>query len=193
MKLLIVLFLAQIIGANAAYKKTEAFPNLSFQRPLHLLTAGDVTNRLFVIEQKGIVSVFPNKPDVKRNEVTTFLDITPRVSTAGNEEGLLGIAFDPKYKTNGRFYVYYSVRSPRRSRLSRFTVSGNDINKADHGSEEVLLEIPQPFSNHNGGMIEFGSDGMLYIGTGDGGGANDAGNPPFIPGNNSQNREKPFR
>lgn len=106
------------------------------------------------------------------SNTSTFLDIRSRVSTAGNEEGLLGLAFHPNYAKNGHFYVYYSAAGPRRSVLSRFTVS-DDPNQAVSSSEHIVLEIPQPYSNHNGGMIEFGPDGFLYVGVGDGGSSDD--------------------
>lgn len=148
-----------------------AFPNLEFERPVDLQQPGDGTNRLFVLEQEGRILVFENDPSAASTVV--FLDIRDRVSDAGNEEGLLGLAFHPDYETNGFFYVYYSVVGPRRTRLSRFEVSAQDSNAADVQSESIVLEIPQPFSNHNGGQILFGPDGFLYIGPGDGGSAGD--------------------
>jgi glucose/arabinose dehydrogenase len=115
--------------------------------------------------------VFTNQPSV--TSASTFLDITNVVSTAGFEEGLLGLAFDPNYAQNGYFYVYYSAASPRRSVISRFSVSSTNPLLADRSSELVILEVPQPFDNHNGGNIMFGPDGYLYIGLGDGGSAGD--------------------
>ena len=100
-----------------------------------------------------------------------FLDIRSRVSRGGNEEGMLGLAFDPRFTANGRFYVYYSAASPRRSVLSRFETGSDGLGNG--ASESVLLEVPQPYSNHNGGMIAFGPDGMLYVALGDGGSAGD--------------------
>ena len=111
--------------------------------------------------------MFPNNQQVL--QAGTFLDITNRVSEAYNEEGLLGLAFDPDYKSNGYFYVYYSAASPRRSVLSRFSVSQSDPKLADPNSEFIIMEIAEPFGNHNGGQLEFGPDGYLYIGVGDGG------------------------
>ncbi|MEK6234292.1 MAG: PQQ-dependent sugar dehydrogenase, partial [Planctomycetales bacterium] len=91
-----------------------------------------------------------------------------------NEEGLLGMAFHPDFKTNGQFYVYYSSEAEQRvSIVSRFQVSKDDPDRADPKSEEIVVKIPQPFSNHNGGSIAFGPDGFLYIALGDGGGRND--------------------
>ena len=152
-----------------------AFPNLHFTTfgdgTVLLTYPPDGTNRIVVVEQEGLVKIFENNPSV--SQVSTFLDIQPQVAQNGNEEGLLGLAFHPNYATNGYFYVYYSSSNPRRSTISRFTASSGDPNSADPSSELIILEIPQPNSNHNGGMIEFGSDGYLYIGLGDGGSSGD--------------------
>src|SRR5690606_21690959 len=90
-----------------------------------------------------------------------------------NEQGLLGLAMHPDFKSNGQFFVCYTSRDDDRTVVSRFTVSKDNPNQADPQSEEVLLEVAQPFKNHNGGPIEFGPDGYLYIGLGDGGMRND--------------------
>lgn len=148
----------------------KAFPQLRFQRPVELTYADDDSNRLFVVEQRGIIHVFEQQETVAQTKV--FLDIQSVVSRDGNEEGLLGLAFHPQYKDNGEFFVYYSTR-PRASVLSRFRVSDDDPNRADRDSEEVLMRIDQPYANHNGGSIRFGPDGFLYIGLGDGGLADD--------------------
>ena len=84
---------------------------------------------------------------------------------------MLGLAFDPDYRENGYFYVYYSAANPRRSVVSRFSLDQGNPRLADQQSEVIILEVEQPFSNHNGGQIVFGPDGYLYIGLGDGGGA----------------------
>ena len=149
----------------------RAFPNLTFQRLTNLVQPDDGHDHIFVTEQAGYVRVFPN--DHRVTEADTFLDIGDRVNEGGNEEGLLGLAFDPDYKDNGYFYVYYSAASPRRSVLSRFSVSLNDPKRADHNSETVIMQVAQPFSNHNGGQIAFGPDGYLYVGLGDGGSRGD--------------------
>lgn len=139
----------------------------------------DGSNRLFVTEQGGLIRVFPNHRDVAETQV--FLDIKDRVSTVNNEEGLLGLAFDPDFQINGSFYVYYSASDPRRSVVSRFSVSGDDPNLAEGGSELVILEISQPAGNHNGGQLAFSPGGFLYIGVGDGG----LGGDPFGNGQNT--------
>jgi len=147
--------------------------NLSFTRLTNLVQAGE---RFFVTEQSGRVMSFPIGPEPAEAEV--FLDIRSQVSTAGNEEGLLGLAFDPNFKPNGHFYVYYSAANPRRSVISRFSVGGigtvgfEDATAVPE-SQLIVLEVPQPFSNHNGGQLAFGPDGMLYISLGDGGAGGD--------------------
>ncbi len=160
------------------YKTREAFPNLSFTRPVDLQYAPDNTNRLFVIEQAGIISVFPNDTNV--NAKKTFLDVKSRVQSLGNEQGLLGLAFHPQYHSNGWFFVNYTASNPERTVISRFTAS-SDPDKADASSELVILTFAQPYSNHNGGQLAFGPDGFLYIATGDGGSGGD-------PQGNGQNR-----
>ncbi len=154
----------------ASYQLTEAFPQLSFNRPVDLQNAGDGSNRVFVVEQRGVISVFKN--EMQTAEKTSFLDIESQVDDQGNEEGLLGLAFHPNYQSNGYFYLNYTASNPNRTVISRFQVS-SDANKADASSEQVLLEIPQPYSNHNGGQLAFGPDGYLYIAVGDGGSGGD--------------------
>ncbi len=148
-----------------------AFPNLSFQRPVDFQYPEDGTNRVFVVEQAGTIYVFENDESVESAE--TFLDIVENVSRQGNEEGLLGLAFHPEYSTNRYFYVYYSAANPRRSIVARYEADPDNPNQALPGSETVLMEIPQPYGNHNGGQISFGPDGYLYIALGDGGSGGD--------------------
>src|SRR5688572_18737038 len=133
------------------YIAVSAFPNLSFTRPVDLQHAGDNSNRIFVVEQPGVISVFPNSASVDTKK--TFLDITTRVNDSGNEEGLLGLAFHPNYETNGYFYVNYTAANPRRTVISRFTVSSANADVADAASEHIILEYDQPYSNHNGGQV----------------------------------------
>jgi quinoprotein glucose dehydrogenase len=158
----------------AGVQLARAFPQLKPRRPVAITHAGDGTNRLFILSEHGQVLVTPN--DQAATELTTFLDIEPQVDyeEKENEEGLLGLAFHPKYKENGQFFVYYTAKNPpHTSVISRFRVSASDPNKADPSSEEVLLKIKQPYWNHNGGNLAFGPDGFLYIGLGDGGLGND--------------------
>ena len=160
--------------------KWEGFEGVDAQgrtqhlRPMAVTHAGDGSNRLFVGTQRGAIYVFPDDPAA--TEAKLFLDIRELVHDwkKDNEEGLLGLAFHPDYRENGYFYVYYSsAAEPRTSIVSRFRVSSADANRADPNSEQIVIRIPQPFSNHNGGSIAFGHDGCLYIALGDGGGRND--------------------
>ena len=153
---------------------SRAFPRLTFTRPVYLTHAGDSTNRLFVIDQRGRILVFENRSDVA--QAKEFLDIRANVNSRNNEEGLLALAFHPRYADNGQFYVYYTASDPRRGVLSRFTVSADDPDLADPSSEQVILEVEQPYGNHNGATVLFGQDGYLYISLGDGGYANDPHN-----------------
>lgn len=158
----------------AGVQLARAFPQLKPRRPVAITHAGDGSNRLFILSEHGQVLVIPN--DQAASELGTFLDIEPQVDYEDkeNEEGLLGLAFHPKYKENGQFFLYYTAKTPpHTSVISRFRVSKTDPNKADPKSEEVLLTIKQPYWNHNGGNLAFGPDGFLYIGLGDGGSAND--------------------
>jgi glucose/arabinose dehydrogenase len=148
----------------------RAFPSLGFDNPVDLQHAGDGSDRLFVVEQPGRIQVFDN--DAAVTSTDTFLDITDRV-TSGGEQGLLGLAFHPDYANNGYFYVDYTASGPSRTVISRFEVDPADPNRADANSEVVLLEVAQPFGNHNGGQIRFGPDGFLYIALGDGGSGRD--------------------
>ncbi|WP_339878077.1 PQQ-dependent sugar dehydrogenase [uncultured Algoriphagus sp.] len=165
---------------QAQISAIEAYPNLSFTRPVDFQHVGDNSNRIFVVEQRGVISVFQNESG--STEKLEFLDIDSKVDDSGNEEGLLGLAFHPDYKSNGYFYVNYTAENPNRTVISRFTASSSDPNTADPGSELVLLEYDQPYSNHNGGQISFGPDGFLYIAVGDGGSGGD-------PQGNGQNRK----
>jgi CubicO group peptidase (beta-lactamase class C family) len=154
----------------------KAFPKLRVDRPILVTHAGDGTGRVFVPSQQGIVHVFPNDPGVE--EPNTFLDIESRVvyQDKENEKGLLGLAFHPRYRENGQFFVYYTpagTPKPHTVVVSRFRVSKDDPGRADPDSEERLLQIVHPFWNHKGGTLIFGPDGCLYVAVGDGGLAND--------------------
>ena len=141
--------------------------------PVALTHAPDGSGRLFIVERAGRIRIWDG------GALRTFLDLRSRVNTndsGGDERGLLALAFSPEYATNGHFYVNYisSNSSPRGSTvISRFTVNPANADDGIETSEEVILVIPQPEPNHNGGQINFGPDGYLYIGMGDGGGAGD--------------------
>ena len=143
------------------------------QRPVDLQPDG--SGRLFVIEKPGRIRILENDQLVD----TPFLDITGRVGSGGNEQGLLGLVFHPQYAQNGRFFVNYTDKSGKDT-IARFQVS-SDPNVADPNSEVKLLSIDDPFPNHNGGVLAFGPDGFLYAGLGDGGSAGD----PFGNGQNT--------
>ena len=136
------------------------------QQPLYL-TAPPGDDRLFVVEQAGVVRI------IQGGEVLTqpFINLAAIVNSSANEQGLLGLAFHPEYATNGYFYVNYTGPDDA-TEVVRYTVS-SDRNLADPGSAHPILSVPQPETNHNGGLIKFGPDGMLYIGMGDGGGGGD--------------------
>jgi len=152
----------------------NAFPNLSFNSPVFLCSSNDGSNRIFIVEQSGIIKVFDNIQTTSTSKI--FLNITDRVSSGG-ELGLLGLAFHTDYETNGYFYVNYTASSPRRTIISRFSVSQSNPDSADKNSEFELLNFDQPYGNHNGGWIGFGpNDGYLYIATGDGGSGGDPDN-----------------
>ncbi|XP_054913195.1 HHIP-like protein 2 [Poeciliopsis prolifica] len=159
----------------------------SLRNPVLMLHSGDDTHRMFIAEQLGFVWVYLR--DGSRLE-RPFLDMSGEVLTTpwlGDERGFLGMAFHPKYRRNGRFFIYYSIQvngKLDKIRISEMKVSEGDMNVADPYSERVILEIEEPAANHNGGQLLFGQDGHLYIFTGDGGKAGD----PFGKYGNAQNR-----
>ncbi len=147
--------------------------NLTF--PVFMTAAPGDSTRLFIVEKEGRIRLLT----VATGSLATFLDITARISTDGEERGLLGMAFDPNYRSNGRFYVFYTNTSGNLV-IARFQRSAGDPNVANPAPAAILQTIDHPiFSNHNGGMLAFGPDGCLYAGTGDGGGKGD-------PNNNAQ-------
>ncbi len=166
----ILLFFSLILS----YEAELAFPNLIFEDPVGVYNPGDGTNRLFVVEQPGKIKVFNNNPDVANYDM--FLDITNIVNQDGGytEEGLLGLAFHPNFSENGYFYVNYTDYGPRRNVVARYSVSNNNPNQANYNSSVIIIEVNQPYSNHNGGQLGFGpDDGYLYISFGDGGSGGD--------------------
>ncbi|KAM9777554.1 HHIP-like protein 2 [Neosynchiropus ocellatus] len=164
---------------------TEVANNL--RNPVLMLHSNDDTHRMFIAEQVGFVWVYLS--DGSRLE-RPFLDMSGEVLTTpwlGDERGFLGMAFHPKYRDNGRFFIYYSIQvnnEVEKVRVSEMRVSSDDMNTADPYSERMVLEIVEPAANHNGGQLLFGLDGYLYIFTGDGGKAGD----PFGKYGNAQNK-----
>jgi glucose/arabinose dehydrogenase len=173
-----------LVGASAVWLVAAAIPSpvsaaappISFQRiatgldqPVFATGARDGTSRLFIVEQTGRIRIYKNGL-----LATPFLDIHALVSCCG-ERGLLGLAFHPSFRTNGKFYVDYTDTNGN-TVVAEYRRSSTNPNRAAPGTRRVLLRITQPFANHNGGMLAFGFDGFLYIGTGDGGSTGDPGN-----------------
>ncbi len=149
--LLFVYVLMCAVNSYAQFDLEKAFPNLTFVRPVDLQHPDDGSNRLFVIEQQGIVQVFENSMNVSASPV--FLDISDRVNDSGNEEGLLGLAFNPDYAANWFFDVNYTASNPDRTVIARYSVKPDDGTAALKDSEFIILEVSQPFPNHNGGQL----------------------------------------
>ena len=147
------------------------FPNVALRRPVQALQAPGDDAHLYVLEQAGrVMRLDLTRPDADRAEV--WLDIREQVHSAGNELGLLSMAFDPRFAQTRQFFLYYTARQPLRSELTRFEVDAI-TGKPIVDSAKVFLEVGQPYANHNGGTVLFGPDGMLYLSLGDGGAAND--------------------
>jgi glucose/arabinose dehydrogenase len=160
-------------GRVQAVPTTDAVPIITgLNKPVAITHAGDGSNRLFITQQRGRIRIYEGGQVLP----TPFLDIRDRVSCCG-ERGLLSAAFHPNYPSNGFFYINYT-NTEGNTVIARYTVS-SDPNVADPNSATLLREIPQPFANHNGGQLQFGPDGYLYIGMGDGGSEGD-------PQNNAQ-------
>jgi glucose/arabinose dehydrogenase len=145
-------------------------------QPADITHAGD--DRLFIVERSGRIRILNSNGELLSEP---FLDINDRVSPANGERGLLGLAFHPEYADNGYFFVNYTDNG-QDTRISKFQVNPGDPDAADPDSEVILMEISQPYGNHNAGDLAFGPDGYLYIPMGDGGSGGD-------PQNFSQNRQ----
>lgn len=156
---------------RANYTLKPAWPAIELSKPLDLQFTTD--GNALVIEKSGLIRRLPK--DRNADKAPVVCDLRKRVSMAANEMGLLGMALDPKTPDGTKLYVNYTAEGPRRTVIAR-------IRDLDPRKHDTLLEIRQPFGNHNGGCLRFGPDGMLYIGMGDGGGAGD-------PSGNGQNRK----
>ncbi|MFQ6023568.1 MAG: PQQ-dependent sugar dehydrogenase [Acidiferrobacterales bacterium] len=172
----LIVLLPQVVSAAAcvAPSDNQPIPRIALDRvvvglrnPVHVTHAGDGSGRLFVVEQRGVIRIVED--GTLRSH--PFLDIRDRVSSGG-EKGLLSVAFHPRYKQNGLFYVDYTTREHGlHTIVAEFRRAA--YQQASPLSERIILKIRQPFANHNGGQLAFGPDGYLYIGMGDGGAAND--------------------
>ena len=164
-------------GGEAAPGDPELALVGTFATPTYLTSPPGDAERLFVVEQGGRIRIVRNGAVLP----TAFLDLTSLV-LSGGERGLLSMAFAPDYASTGRFYVYYTARTPTGQLVIAEYRRSTNPDVADPGSARPVLTIPHPVSNHNGGQLQFGPDGFLYIGTGDGGGGGD-------PDGNGQNLE----
>lgn len=148
----------------------QLVPSPGFNSPVDIANCGD--DRLFIVERTGYIRILNTD-----GTSSLFLDIDAKVKSSGGEQGLLGLAFDPNYDENGYFYVNYTNNTGTGNTvIARYSRNAVNPNLADVASEVILMTIVQPFTNHNGGNLEFGPDGYLYIGTGDGGSGGDPGN-----------------
>ncbi|MEM7218438.1 MAG: PQQ-dependent sugar dehydrogenase [Pseudomonadota bacterium] len=160
-----------VANGDGALRIERRFPQLEFEQPLFVKALPDRA-AYALLEQGGRIWRFA--ADETNDQATIALDLSDRVLFAG-EQGLLGLAFDPDFAVNRHIYLHYSADGPRRSVIARFTWPDSAA-AIDAASELVLLEVAQPFSNHNAGSLDFGPDGMLYIAMGDGGSGGDPGN-----------------
>ncbi|HEX3034176.1 MAG TPA: PQQ-dependent sugar dehydrogenase [Thermodesulfobacteriota bacterium] len=147
-----------------------------FEQPTYLTHADDGSERIFVVEKEGRIKIINDGNALSK----PFLDIASRVGSRGSEQGLLSVVFHPGYSQNGRFFVNYTNRDGN-TVVAEYRVTDNP-DRADKGSEGIIITIEQPASNHNGGQLQFGPDGYLYIGMGDGGRGGD-------PWGNAQNKQ----
>ena len=175
----VLVFIAMILLVPS---NTEAQEPLEFysvepvvtgiHRPIDFVEIPDDSNRFLIVEQRGIIQLMVDG----ELQPTPFLNLQDRVyfPDGYTEQGLLGLALDPNFVENGRFYVNYTSKNPRgMTKVSRFELSPDNPNAGDPSSESIIITVAQPYANHNGGMLDFGPDGYLYISFGDGGSADD--------------------
>ncbi|MEC8866722.1 MAG: PQQ-dependent sugar dehydrogenase, partial [Verrucomicrobiota bacterium] len=150
----------------------KVFDQLDTPKPISLVTVPDGSGRSLLVLQGGRVLLISS--EFEKGEISTFLEISSELMIDNDfEEGLLGLVFHPKYKQNGLFYLYHSLQNPKRSVLVERRVNNHASLTVDATYSRLVLEIEQPYWNHNSGVPEFGPDGFLYLSTGDGGKAND--------------------
>jgi glucose/arabinose dehydrogenase len=170
---------AEIDTRPLAVESVRTFASLKIERPILVTYAPDGTNDIFIASQLGTVYWFPKSDDAK--QAKKFFEIKTVFKSQEFEEGFLGLAFHPKFKENGQFFVCYTTPDvPHTTVISRFTVAKDNRRQGIRKSEQELMRIPKKYWNHNGGTILFGPDGYLYVALGDGGSAND-------PDKNGQN------
>ncbi|MCI0588206.1 MAG: PQQ-dependent sugar dehydrogenase [Planctomycetes bacterium] len=180
MKRFIPLALAGLLGVPSPAPSQTSLDGVlfasGFSAPVYVCAPAGDQERLFVVQQGGLIRIRKNGVTL----ATPFLNVAPLI-LSGGERGLLGMAFHPNYATNGFFYIYYTRTPDGALTLARYQVSAANPDVANAASATVFLAVPHPgFSNHNGGSVQFGPDGYLYMATGDGGSGND-------PSNNAQN------
>jgi glucose/arabinose dehydrogenase len=166
------------VSAAPAIKLTQVYSG--FTQPVFMAQPPDGTNRLFVVERAGRIRLIVNGV----HQSTPFLDLQSQITSAGEEQGMLGLAFHPNFRANRRFYVYYTDAQGNDT-LARYEASTTNPNVASLTTRTILFSFPDRYDNHNGGMLAFGRDGLLYVGIGDEGSSGD-------PSNNAQNIDSPF-
>lgn len=165
-------------AASLPYATQAAFPGMTVDQPVAIVSPPGDARQIFVVEKPGRILIF----DASRSpaSATVFLDIRDRVGDDGGEQGLLALAFHPDWRSNRQFFVWYTHRtkrwlgSDREDRLARFEISAGNPDQADPASEQILIAQADEASNHNGGDLHFGPDGYLYVSLGDEGAANDS-------------------
>lgn len=166
-----------IVFVTVDHELEDAFPGVKFEQPLGVATAPGDKTRLFIVEKTGRVQVITGL-DTDKPEKKLFLDLTqiPDATLVTEGEcGVLGLAFPPEHGKSGQCFVYYSLKiaGMLHQRLSRFQVAKDDPNRVDNSTEQPLFTQADEASNHNGGDLQFGPDGCLYVTVGDGGAGND--------------------
>jgi glucose/arabinose dehydrogenase len=170
---------SSVLGAKAADSPIALRLILDgFTKPVYVADAGDGSGRLFVVEKRGLIRIVRDGERIKE----PFLDLRSKVTSDGNEQGLLSVAFHPQYPENGRFFVAYTDLKGDLV-VERYEVSPDDPDVTDPASGVEVLLIPKPYDDHNGGLVLFGPDGYLYLGVGDGG-------APAEPARNGQDLKR---
>jgi glucose/arabinose dehydrogenase len=176
---MIYIILGLALSLSAQYNVQKPFPKLSVTQPNTVTFTPSQPNWIFIVGQQGVITRL-DRTLAAETEAIEFLDISSKV-VFGGEQGLLGLAFHPEFASNGLFYVDYTADNPRRTVIERYQADPSSL-QANPGSGQVILEVEQPFSNHNAGDILFGADGYLYVTLGDGGSGGD-------PQGHGQNRQ----